>query len=297
MLWPIRSVLFVPAHRRDWVAKALRAAPQAVILDIEDSVPDHLKPQAMDNLKSEIAELAAAKTAAFVRLTPFSERTGAEVEAAIAPGLDAVVLPKAATPAEIRGLDGLLSYHEGRAGLPHGSVAIMPLPETAQGMQDAHLLCKASPRVKGIFGALSGPASGDIARAFGFRATDDGIEQIYLASKLVLDSRAAGAVYPIAGIVGNALDDLVTVERMIARARDFGYTGVAILHPSHVAVAHKVYRPTDADVAYYQGMLDVFAEAEKAGIAAVRYQGAMIDYAMLPLAREVVADAARYSSR
>jgi citrate lyase subunit beta / citryl-CoA lyase len=47
-------------------------------------------------------------------------------------------------------------------------------------------------------------------------------------------------------------------------------------------------------VVYYQGMLDAFAAAEKAGNAAVRYQGAMVDYAMLPLAREVVADAARY---
>ena len=46
-MWPIRSVLFVPAHRRDWVGKALRVAPHAVILDIEDSVPHELKPQAM----------------------------------------------------------------------------------------------------------------------------------------------------------------------------------------------------------------------------------------------------------
>jgi citrate lyase subunit beta/citryl-CoA lyase len=286
-MWPVRSVLFVPAHRRDWVGKALRAGPQAVILDIEDSVPDELKPQAMANLASEIAELAAAATPAFVRLTPYGDGTPAEVAAAMAPGLAAVVLPKAATAAEIRGLDGLLSYHEGKAGIAHGTVAILPLPETAQGMHDAHLLAKASARVRGIFGALSGPASGDIARAFGFRA-------IFLASKLVLDSRAAGAPYPIAGIVGNALDDLAMVERMIVRARDFGYTGVAVLHPSHVAVAHKVFRPTAEEVAYYRGMLDAFAAAEKAAVAAVRYHGAMIDYAMLPLAREVIAESARY---
>jgi citrate lyase subunit beta/citryl-CoA lyase len=295
-MWPIRSVLFVPAHRRDWVAKALRVAPHAVILDIEDSVPHELKGQAMGYLKSEIAELRAAGTAAFVRLNPLSDVTGAELDAAVTEGLTAVTLPKAASAGEILALHDLLSYHEGKAGLPHGAVSIFPLPETAEGLQDAHLLAKASRRVKGIFGAFSGPVSGDIARAFGFRATDEGLEQIYMNSKLVLDSRSAGAVYPIAGIIGTALDDLVTVERMIRRARDVGYTGVAVLHPTHVAVAHAVYRPTEADVAYYRGMLDAFAEAEKAGIAAVRYHGAMVDYAMLPLAREVVADAARYGS-
>jgi citrate lyase subunit beta/citryl-CoA lyase len=295
-MWPIRSVLFVPAHRRDWVGKALRVAPHAVILDIEDSVPHDLKPQAMANLKDEIAELKAANTAAFVRLNPLSEATGQELDAAVTSGLTAVTLPKAASAGEILALHDLLSYHEGKAGLPHGTVGILPLPETAEGMQDAHALAKASRRVKGIFGAFSGPVSGDIARAFGFRATDEGLEQIYLNSKLVLDSRSAGAMYPIAGIIGTRLDDLETVERMIRRARDVGYTGVAVLHPTHVAVAHKVFRPTETEVAYYQGMLDAFAAAEKQGIAAVRYDGAMVDYAMLPLAREVVADAARYSS-
>jgi citrate lyase subunit beta/citryl-CoA lyase len=295
-MWPIRSVLFVPAHRRDWVGKALRVAPQAVILDIEDSVPHELKPQAMANLKAEIAELRAANTPAMVRLNPLSDATGAELDAAVSEGLIAVTLPKAASAAEILALHDLLSYHEGKAGLPHGTVGILPLPETAEGMQDAHLLAKASRRVKGIFGAFSGPVSGDIARAFGFRATDDGLEQIYMNSKLVLDSRSAGAIYPIAGIIGTALDDLATVERMIRRARDIGYTGVAVLHPTHVAVAHAVYRPTADELVYYQGMLEAFAKAEKAGIAAVRYHGAMVDYAMLPLAREVVADAARYGA-
>ena len=295
-MWPIRSVLFVPAHRRDWVGKALRVAPHAVLLDIEDSVPHELKGQAMANLKAEIAELRAANTAAMVRLNPLSDATGVELDAAVTEGLVAVTLPKAASAGEILALHDLLSYHEGKAGLPHGTVGILPLPETAEGMQDAHLLAKASRRVKGIFGAFSGPVSGDIARAFGFRATDDGLEQIYMASKLVLDSRSAGAVYPIAGIIGTALDDLATVERMIRRARDVGYTGVAVLHPTHVPIANAVYRPTAEEAAYYQGMLDAFAEAEKAGIAAVRYHGAMVDYAMLPLAREVVAEAARYSA-
>ncbi len=150
-MWPIRSVLFVPAHRRDWVAKALRVAPHAVILDIEDSVPHELKGQAMGYLKSEIAELRAAGTAAFVRLNPLSDATGAELDAAVTEGLTAVTLPKAASAGEILALHDLLSYHEGKAGLPHGTVSIFPLPETAEGLQDAHLLAKASRRVKGYF--------------------------------------------------------------------------------------------------------------------------------------------------
>ena len=292
-MWPYRSALFVPAHRRDWVAKAIRAAPSAVVLDIEDSVPPRFKAQAMGFLKSEIQELRDAGIGAFVRIQPLFDGTEAEVAAAVTDGLTAIVPPKVATADEIRRLHDILSYAEGRAGIAHGSVGLLPLPETARGMYDAYHLAKASQRVRGLHGALSGPVSGDFARAFGFRATVGGEEQLYLASKIVLDSRAAGAMYPIAGIFGVAQDDLAAVETLIRRARDIGYSGVAVMHPSHVAIANRVYRPTSEEVRYFEGLIEAFEAAEKAGLGAVSYQGAMVDYAMLPLAQEILADAAR----
>ncbi len=292
-MWPIRSALFVPAHRRDWVAKALRVKPGAVVLDIEDSVPPAFKAQAMDCLKDEIAELRAAGAGAFVRIQPLYDGSPAEVAAAVCEGLTAIVLPKVASPAEIQTLADMLSYYEGKAGVAHGATGILPLPETAEGMYAGRDLAKASPRVRGIFGALSGPVSGDFARAFGFRATSDGLEQAYLASKLVLDSRAGGAMYPVAGIFGTAADDLAAVERLIRRARDFGYTGAIVMHPTHVPIANAVYRPTAEEVAYFEGLITAFEAAEKAGLGAVSYQGAMVDYAMLPLAHAVLAEAKR----
>jgi citrate lyase subunit beta/citryl-CoA lyase len=100
-------------------------------------------------------------------------------------------------------------------------------------------------------------------------------------------------MHPMAGIFGTHQDDLAAVEALIRKARDIGYAGVAVMHPSHVAVANTVYRPTAEEVAYFTGLLAAFEAAEKAGLGAVSYQGAMVDYAMLPLAREVLADAAR----
>jgi citrate lyase subunit beta / citryl-CoA lyase len=292
-MWPIRSALFVPAHRRDWVGKAIRVSPGAAVLDIEDSVPPQFKPQAMDNLKSEIHELREAGVGAFVRIQPLYDGTEAEIQAAVTDGLTAIVLPKVAAADEVRRVHDLLSYAEGKAGVEHGSVGILPLPETAQGMYDAYHLAKASPRVRGIHGALSGPVSGDFARAFGFRATTGGEEQLYFASKMVLDSRAGGAMFPVAGIFGTPQTDLAAVEKLIRKARDIGYSGVAVMHPTHVAIANSVYRPTAEEVAYFTGLLAAFEAAEKAGLGAVSYQGAMVDYAMLPLAKEVLADAAR----
>src|ERR1700692_2530027 len=119
-MWPIRSALFVPARRRDWVGKAIRVSPGAAVLDIEDSVPPEFKAQAMGHLKSEIAELKAAKVGAFVRINPLHDRTAEELAAAVTDGLTAIVLPKAQTVSEIRRLHDLLSYQEGRAGVARG---------------------------------------------------------------------------------------------------------------------------------------------------------------------------------
>ncbi len=107
-MWPIRSALFVPAHRRDWVGKAIRVSPGAAVLDIEDSVPPEFKPQAMALLREEIAELREAGVGAFVRVNPLSDRTGEEIAAAMTEGLTAIVLPKATNPGEIRRLHDLL---------------------------------------------------------------------------------------------------------------------------------------------------------------------------------------------
>lgn len=287
-MWPIRSFLFVPAHRKELVPKAIRVRPDAVVLDLEDSVPPEHKAAARANLAQSTAMLVTEGIAPFVRVHAWSDATREDVRAAVHPGFAGVILPKADSADEVRGLHDLLSYHEGRSGLPHGTVVIMPLPETAAGLQRAESLARASSRVRGIVGTCSGPVGADVARAFGFRPSPAGFEQLYMQSKLVLDSRAAGAPYPIAGVFGVPMDDLAAMETMITRTRDLGFTGCSIMHPSHVAITNRVYSPTAQEAAYYRGLLEAFAEAERAGLGAVRYQGAMIDYAMLPHARSVV---------
>ena len=181
--------------------------------------------------------------------------------------------------------------------MPHGEVAIMPLPETARGLQDAELLAAASARVRGIVGTISGPVAADVAQAFGFTPTMGGNEQLYMNSKLVLDSRAAGAPFPIAGIFGVPLDDLVAVEALVRRAKTLGYTGCPVMHPSHVSVVQSVFAPTREEAEYFSGMLDAFAAAEAAGKGAVSYRGMMIDYAMLPLARQITDEYRRRSAQ
>lgn len=292
-MWPIRSMLFIPANKLNWVEKVARFRPDAVILDLEDAVPASAKDAARQTAREGLALLSRQQIRAFVRVNALAEGCASDLAAVVCNDLDGVMLPKVEAASEIVEFDRLLSYHEGKSGVPWGKIAILPLPETAKGLHDARLLAAASKRVKGLANAISGPVSGDIARAFGFRPTTSGLEQLYMNSKIVLDSRAGGAFYPMASVFGTRLDDFASVRELVTRAKNIGYTGVMLMHPSHVEIANEIYTPTAEEIRYFSGMIDAIRAAEKQGAAAVNYEGRMVDLAMIPLAEEVLSEAAK----
>jgi citrate lyase subunit beta/citryl-CoA lyase len=175
-------MLFIPAHKLDWVRKVGRHRPDSVVLDLEDAVPPALKREARATVPEAIGLLREQNIAAFVRINALSQDGAADVSEIAADGFSGVMLPKAHDVGEIRQLDRLLCHAEGKAGLPMGSAAIMPLPETAQGLWAARDLAAASSRCRGIIGVVSGPISGDVARAVGYRPSMEGTEQLYVAS-------------------------------------------------------------------------------------------------------------------
>lgn len=292
-MWPLRSMLFVPGQKPDWIQKASKYRPDALIIDLEDAVPPAGKEAARLTTRDGIAQCRSIGLPVTVRINPPAAGGLEDIQAIVSLGLLAVVVPKLRTVDEVRAIDHALCYAEGRAELPFGSIGIVLIPETAEGLRDAGLLAMASSRVKGIMGGFSAAVAGDIARAVGFRPTHEGIEQQYLASKLVLDSQAAGASFPVCVIVGTRIDDLEAVRALVVRARQFGFTGCALIHPSHVAVANQVFMPTAEEIEYASGLIAAVEKGESSGSGAVLYQGMMVDYAMVPPAKATMREAAR----
>ena len=292
--WPLRSMLFLPAHRLDWAKKTALTSVDGVILDLEDSVSPDKKELARSVIGESIDLLSAHGIAVTVRVNALDAGCERDLAAIVRSGLAGVMLPKTDAASDIEQLDRLLTAAELTARIPTHSVGIIPLPETARGMWAAHDIALASKRVTG---SVSGPVSGDVARAFGFEPSMTGEEQLFLQSRTILASRAAGAEFPIGAILGTRLDDLEFVEQLIRRAKQLGFSGVALIHPSHVKLANQIFRPSNDDVQYAQGLIDAMSRAESSGDGAVSYNGAMVDYAMLPSAHRTLALAARYAAR
>lgn len=288
--WPIQSLLFIPANRDDFISKAVRFEPNAVILDLEDALPKSQLPSARLRIKEQIHLLSANQIKVFVRINSIDEGGLDDINHLVCKELVGIVVPKIETIEEVQLLDQRLSYQEGLQQIAQFSIDIIALPETALGIYHSFEIAKASSRIQSVMTAVSGPVGGDIAKAVGYKATREGLEQLYMEGKIVLASKAARAPYPIAGIIGADMNDLKYIEDLITRAKSIGFTGVALVHPNHVAIANQIYRLTEEEINYHRKLIESYEEGIKKGLGVVRFRDAMIDQAMYERSIELLLD-------
>ncbi len=273
-----RSILFVPGNRPDWIDKAPKYGPDALILDLEDAVPNAEKVDARKTVRAGIERLREREVPIVVRVNGVNTGLTAEdVEAIVTKGLVAVAIPKLEHIEEILKVDAWIEFFERKAGLALGTVEIMALPETARGIMNIYQLATACTRVGNIVGGV-GARSGDVTKAIGYKWTRPGLETLYMASHMLLAARAAGIEYPLAA--GSLeVGDTELVRAQLQRAREVGFRGALLIHPSAVPIANEIFAPSQEEIEWNKGVLRAMAEAEQAGRAAVTYDGMMIDYA------------------
>jgi citrate lyase subunit beta / citryl-CoA lyase len=290
-------MLFVPGHREGWAAKAVRSGTDAVILDLEDSVPANLKAEARDMVAESIGDLARnhPHVGVYIRVNALeSGMTGDDLEKVAIPGCNGFVLPKSYGVKDVLALEALTDHFERRNGAPAGSLEFILSLETAQAYAECEAMIKASLRCATLFAGAARDA--DVSRSVGFAFTTEGLETLYLRSRAVLATRAAGRNFPIVG-VWQDLKDRDGAWHYARQNRQLGFRGMVSIHPMHVAIANEVFTPSAADVAFYQGMIDAFDAAVTKGLAAIDYEGMHIDYAHVKTAKEVVALAAALAER
>lgn len=286
---PMRSLLFVPGHRETWPAKALASGVDGVILDLEDSVPLSMKDEARRIVASSIRTLASAspRVGIYVRVNALETgMAGDDIERVAISGLDGFVLPKTYDERDIIQFDALVTHYERRNGVNPGSLEFILSLETAQAYAACDRMIAASPRVATLFAGTAKDA--DVSRSIGFEFTAEGLETLYLRSRAVLLTRAAGREFPLVGIWQD-LNDPEGARRFAEQNRQLGFRGQVLIHPSHVAIANEVFMPSAQEVAFYAGMIQAFEAAEAKGIAAIRYEGHHIDYAHVKTAKAVLA--------
>lgn len=279
----LRSLLFAPGNVARRLEKALSLPADVVILDLEDAVPLSEK----NTARSTVVEALQMprQSRAFVRVNALA--TGLTVDdlnAVLAARPDGIVLPKVETATDLHIMDWYLAYWEQELGMPRGSFELLPLVESARGVENAYSIAAATPRVKCLsFGAI------DYTTDLGVKLTREATEILYARSRLVNASRAAESAPPIDTVFPDIkdLEGLIQDSRL---GRQLGFQGKLVIHPDQVDPVNQIFSPSSEEIAYAYRVIEAFSKAEAEGSAAITLEdGKFIDYAVLGNARRIIA--------
>lgn len=276
----LRSTLFIPGNRLRWLASIDSTEADAVIVDLEDAVPEPEKSQARRELSDLLMSSQRPTTPILVRVNDPSRREFLDdIEALADTGILGVMVPKVTSADDIMIIDRILSWCED----PEAPLCIVPVLETAAAMRAAFDIASASPRVS-YMGGLS-TKGGDVQRALGYHWSPTGAETLTMRSQILLDARAAGVHNPMSGLWTD-VEDLQGLRTFAESTRDLGYDGLTVIHPSHVEVVNDVFTPALEVLDRDRALVEAMAEAVSRGRGAVTFEGHMIDEAMAVTARQ-----------
>jgi citrate lyase subunit beta/citryl-CoA lyase len=278
----MRSKLFVPGTRPELFAKALAGAADGICLDLEDAVTEARKDEARETVARLLADGASAghgKTV-IVRVnamdTPHFER---DIAAVALPGVHLVNLPKPESPAHVQAAADALDAAE-RANGVRAPIGLLLNIETPSALRTAAYLARSHPRVQGLQLGL-----GDLFEPLGIaRRETAAVQQAMFAVRIAAGEAGVYAYDSAFADIGDAAG--YRAEAMLAR--NLGFLGKTCIHPSQVAAANEVFRPTDAEIAHAAKVVEATRDAEARGLGAYVVDGRMIDLPFVLRARAIV---------
>lgn len=279
-----RSTLILPVNNKKFVDKSWQRNADAIMLDLEDSIPYSEKANARKCVKEAIKTAGLGGSDVLVRLNSEQEEYIEDLKASIYEGLTGIVATKVEHAHQIIDIEERISDLEQERGLPAHSLDVGLLIETAQGFLNMQDIVKASKRAVTV--ALG---TEDFALDLGIEPSTEG-DEIQAAKAQTLIIAVANGLIPT-GLIGSFADfkDLEGLKKNAQKAVQFGSKGASCIHPDQVTILNQVFSPTSSEVEYAYAVIDAYEEAEKQGSAATALNGKMIDIPVVKRAYKTVA--------
>jgi citrate lyase subunit beta / citryl-CoA lyase len=277
-----RSLLFVPAIARKFVDGAAARGADAIILDLEDSVPPAEKPRARTLLQDAAETVARGGADVLVRINRPLRLAIPDIEASVSPRVQALALPKVESASHLRLLAETVDEIEAERGMPIGATKLLAMVETAAAFFEMAEIARAHPRVVAMtLGAE------DFALSVGMLPEAEGL--LFPKQQMIIAARAAG-ILPL-GFLGTVADfrDLAAFRATIQRSRRLGFLGAACIHPSQVAILNEEYAPQADEVTHAERVVAAYEKATAEGVGAIVVDGKMIDVPVVERAQALLA--------
>lgn len=277
----IRTMLFLPGNNPNMMLNGAWLGADSIIFDLEDAISPDEKDAARILVRRILTSIDFSGAGIIIRVNSLDTRYWEKDLEAMLPLRPDMIMPTKVDSAEyVRELTEKMSAIENAAGIEK-PVAIMPLLETARGIENAYSIAGASERVSAIYlGAEDLTADLRCAR------TKEGNEFAYARSRIVMAARAAGV--DVFDTPFTDIDDLEGLERDARLAKSLGFTGKAVISPRHVDIVNDVFSPSEREIEHALAVLDAIKRAKEMGKGAISLNGKMIDAPIVRRAQIVV---------
>ncbi len=274
-----RSRLYLPGSEPKYYINAALHGPDAVILDLEDSVHRGEKDAARILVRNTLRAVDFGSCERMVRINqlPLGLEDLAEV---VGESPDLILIPKVEQPEQVREVDRMIGEIKARHGMIR-PIWIMPILESAMGIENAFAVATASEHVAGLTIGLE-----DYTADLGVVKTTEGRESQYARSRVVNAARAAGvqAIDSVFSDVG----DMEALRRWGEASRALGFEGMGCIHPGQIRVIHEAFQPSTVEIEKARKVVAAFEEAQSKGLAVVSLGSKMIDPPVVQRALKLV---------
>jgi citrate lyase beta subunit len=283
----MRSLLYVPGISDRMILKARDTAADGLILDLEDAITPAQKLEARATVTHLLNEVDFGNKEIFVRINSLATEWGLEDARAVAAvGVPGIIIPKCESVDEVTTVAPVLQskYHQPIGGQ---SRKILCLIETPRGVFASRDIAGSDELVAGLmFGAA------DLSRELGCVLSEEESEVLFARSHVLMAARAAGvAAYDSPHF---AIDDQDGLRRRCQAARNLGYDGLAVIHPSHIEIVNEVFSPTAEQISEARRVVEAMTTAQADGLGATKLDGKMIDQVHLSAAKKVLERARKF---
>jgi citrate lyase subunit beta / citryl-CoA lyase len=277
-----RSRLYLPGNEPKYFINAGLHGPDAVILDLEDSVHHAEKDAARLLVRNTLRAVDFGAAERMVRINQLPLGI-ADLEAIVPQSPDLILIPKVEIAAQVAEVDGAITRVAKGAGVTR-PIWLMPILESALGIENALAIATASERIAGITIGLE-----DYTADLGVVKTPQGSESLF-ARQRVVNAAHAALVQAIDSVYGDAAD-MDGLYRWGEASRAMGFEGMGCIHPMQIEIIHRAFAPSPAELEKALKIVAAFEEAQGRGLGVVSLGSKMIDAPVVQRAVKLVARA------
>ena len=278
----LRSMLFLPGNNPNLLINGNCLGADAVIFDLEDAVAPAEKTAARILVRNTLKYMDFTGIGRIVRInsidTPYWQK---DLDLIMPYKPDLILLPKSGSAADVLEADRYMSQLEEKLGFDPNTVGLMPLIETAMGVENAFAIASATKRIKALFLGAE-----DLTADLRCKRTKEGREIEYARTRLVVAARAANIDVFDTPFTDVNDDEGIVVDAELAKA--LGFSGKASISPRHVEVINRVFSPTMAEIDYAYEVLEAIRIAKEQGKGAIALRGKMIDAPIVARAERTI---------